>query len=116
MKSIFVLTILLEIFSPFGMENNTVPDIHLSASSNTDANHTAKEGRLYNSNAWCAEGNGTEEYFQIDLGSIVTITGLATQGEPRGTSWVKTYNVRYSNNGKEWRTVQTVRSANASIF
>ena len=104
-------------FSPLGLENNIVPDVQLSASSISSGSFyhfPAKDGRLYVSNAWCANGWGANEYLQIDLGKVVTITGLATQGCYGYNYWVKTYFVLYSNNEKEWSNVQTGLSSNVS--
>lgn len=111
----FDLILLLGAFSPLGLENNIIPVIQLTSSSSRDANHTAREARLYNFNAWCAGGSGTNEYLQVNLGELMTITGLATQGDPHGSGWVKTYNVSYSKNGKEWREVQTFVFGNVSV-
>ena len=106
----------LGVMAPFGLENNVIPDVQIRASSNRDSSHTAKEGRLYNTKSWCAGGNGTDEYLQVDLGKTVTITGLATQADPRGTGWVKSYSIGYSNDGKEWRKIQTDLVINVSLF
>lgn len=60
---------------------------------------------------WCAGGNGISEYLQVDLGKVVTVTGLATQGSPSGTDWVKTYSVSYSNDKRRWKVIGTELSA-----
>ena len=40
--------------------------------------------------------------FQVDLGNVKTIAGVATQGDPSSDERVKTYTVSYSCEGNRW--------------
>ena len=94
------------------MADGSITDEQISASSVYDANHAAKQGRLYfqetpiKSGAWLAPRNQSNPYqwLQIDLRNQHTkVTGVATQGRnynnwPHGAhkEWVKKYKLQYS--------------------
>ena len=80
-----------------GMENSAIPNARITASAGT-----ATDARLYNSgSAWCGTAVSTD-HLQVDLGQSVTISGLATQGDPRANYWVTRYSVSYSLDGTTW--------------
>ncbi len=90
-----------------GVEDSRIKDSALSASTNHDANHAAKLGRLNlvapsgHSGAWCAKTLDTNQWIQIDLGRPTTVTKVATQGRQDGwqdccDQWVTSYAVSYS--------------------
>ncbi len=66
----------------------------MSASSSITGNEAYK-GRLSDTSCWCANTNAANEYLQIDFGKIVTITGIAIQGNPTAASWVKDFYMDY---------------------
>ena len=79
------------------MENSAIPNDRITASAGA-----ATDGRLYNSgSAWCGTAVSTD-YLQVDLGQSVTISGLATQGDPSADNWVTQYSVSYSWDGAKW--------------
>lgn len=69
----------------------------------------AKEARLNNRfknekepGAWKGK-TGYNQWIQVDLGKVTTVTGIATQGATDGmkvNQWVSLYSVQFSNNGK----------------
>lgn len=81
--------------------------------SSSSFNYSPKEARLNNNyinhirtGTW--RSLQTDSYwFQVDLGNVTTVTGIATQGGPsvrlNKPAWVKSYDVRYSNDGKSFR-------------
>ena len=97
------------------MANGSITDEQISASSVLDANHAAKQGRLYfqetqiKSGAWLAAVNqvNQNQWLQIDLRDQRTkVTGVATQGRnynnwPDGVrwEWVRKYKLQYSDDG-----------------
>ena len=59
----------------------------------------------YQSEAWRAGEDTSEQYLQIDLGASHNITHVATQGrhgEREARCWVTQYNLSYSLNGSTW--------------
>ena len=40
-----------------------------------------------------------KQWLEVDLGTKTQISGISIQGHPNNPSWVKSYSLRYSNNG-----------------
>ena len=67
------------------MESFRISDLQLSASSEADAVHSSLYSRLNHhigGGAWMPAKLNRSEYLQIDLGWIMILTGIATQGHP----------------------------------
>lgn len=60
-------------------------------------------GRLSSPQAWSAAKSGRNQWYQIDLGSVQWVGGVATKGRGNYPQWVTKYRIRYSKNGKEWK-------------
>ena len=93
---------------PLGMENNTIPDGAVKASSiYPDAGHEPCQARLNNPVlSWSAEKNNTEQYLQIDLGKERVVNKIATQGRPIYDQWVTSYKLLFSSNETKWNKYQ----------
>ena len=59
--------------------------------------------------AWCVNVSGGlkkyknyDQYIQIDLVNLMTITGIATQGRSKGKEHVKEYKISYSKDNLNW--------------
>ena len=84
--------------SSLGVEKGDIANSKLTGSSGV-----ATSGRLYNAAAaWCAKTMSNNEYIQVELNALATVTGVATQGHPTLMQWTKTFTIRYSYNNKEW--------------
>ena len=116
-----------------GMENGAIPDGHVSASSQWNANHAARQGRLNfqavpgKAGSWSARRNDANQWLQIDLGNQFTrITLVATQGRNGYSQWVTKYKLQYSNDGVNFQyyreqgqiqsKVKTLHSPNTSLL
>ncbi|XP_015776212.1 PREDICTED: uncharacterized protein LOC107354273 [Acropora digitifera] len=94
--------------SPFGMEDGTIGDNDIIASSSFNDSSLASQARLHltsdnsTAGAWCAAQNKVGEYVQIDLGVVRQIQHLALQGRPESSDFVKTLYLRYGNNGLDF--------------
>ena len=87
------------------MENGTILDSKITASSEQSAsNTTAKNGRLnYTSgSSWCAATSDSNPYLQIDLQTLHIICAVSTQGNSQADQWVKTYTLKLSKDGSSW--------------
>ncbi|XP_074624200.1 uncharacterized protein LOC141882148 isoform X4 [Acropora palmata] len=91
--------------SPFGIQDGSIGDNAIIASSSLNESSRASQARLHLRNdnstagAWCAAQNKVGEYLQIDLGVVRQIKHLALQGRPESLDFVKTFYLRYGNNG-----------------
>ena len=91
---------------PLGMEDGAISDAQINTSSQWNANHAAKQGRLYfqevqfKAGSWSAKVNNVSEWLQIDLGNQHTkVTRVATQGRNAHSQWVTKYRLQYSDDG-----------------
>lgn len=89
------------------MENGAITDAQITASSVFSYfSCTTKRARLNlvnpKSSAWCAGLRKVGEYLQVDLGSLKSITKVATQGRHASRQWVTEYTLAYSNDRKTW--------------
>jgi len=96
------------------MENQTITDAQITASSVANSSHAASHARLnfqeipdVAAGAWAAHAGNVNPWLQVDLGVRYTkVTRVATQGRnsldyPR---WVTKYKLQYSDNGKEFQS------------
>ncbi|CBY39582.1 unnamed protein product, partial [Oikopleura dioica] len=52
---------------------------------------------------WVAESATINEWLMVDLGSIMRVTGVLTQGDPLGENWVTEYSLAFSDkNMNDW--------------
>ena len=47
-------------------------------------------------NGWCAEINDKGQWLQVDLGKIIEVCAVATQGDINGNEWVIDFKLAYS--------------------
>ena len=84
-----------------GMENLSILDSQLTASSSQFYTATASNARLNlktntsSYGGWIAAENDNNPWFQVDFVSNVTITAIATQGLDGGQHWVKEYSIAF---------------------
>nr|XP_039250734.1 LOW QUALITY PROTEIN: macrophage mannose receptor 1-like [Styela clava] len=103
-------------WEPLGMEDRRILDAQITSSSDWNANHAARFGRLNNypdgSNigAWACGGDTQQPdvaWFQVQLVPQRTVFGITTQGRPRDhDQYVKSYKVSYSDDGNSWTFIK----------
>ena len=81
-------------------------------------NHESWRGRLFNNGpgvlCWASGDNIIgSNYLQFDLGSILPINGVATQGRGDFSQFVQTYTVEYSSDGTNWLSVPGTFTGNS---
>lgn len=93
-----------------GMASGAIPDERISVSSQVDNKHAASLGRLHlvrsgsKRGSWAAGTNDTNQWLQVDLGSIYTrVTGVATQGRNDYPQRVTRYKLQYGNDGTSFQ-------------
>ena len=85
------------------MQNYAIPDGKISASTQWDPNHAARQARLNfpgghgKAGSWSSRYNDGNQWLQIDLGiQDIKVTGLASQGRADLDQWVTKYKLQYS--------------------
>ena len=83
------------------MENGTISDSKITASSVQSGSTPAKNGRLNNTSgsSWCAKASDSNPYLQIDLQTLHIICAVSTQGNSQADQWVTTYTIKLSKYG-----------------
>lgn len=89
------------------MQNGKIPDNAITASSFYDHSYKPGNGRLNVNKGMCSWTTTykarSNSWFQVDLGRLVTVTGIATQGSCRASAeWTKSFSISYSNDAKKW--------------
>ena len=87
------------------MENGTISDGQIRASSWLDAKHSAIQARLHcDAGSWSAFNSDVNQWLQVDLGSHYTkVTRVATQGRNDAAQWVTKFKLQYRNDGVNFK-------------
>jgi len=91
-----------ECLHDMGMKSGHVRNNMVSASSYRDSHHAPQKARLDSSSCWLAATNDKDQYIEVDFLKAVHLTGLTTQGRPDAPSFVTSYTVEHSTDGKHW--------------
>ena len=87
------------------MEDETITDAQVSASTRLDDNHSPSQARLNfkevgrKAGGWSALRNDVNQWLQVTLGSYTRVTRVATQGRNGYDQWVTKYELQYSDDG-----------------
>ena len=74
----------------------------MTASSELDWRHKAGYSRLYGITSWCSSSVSTPQYLEADFGKVITLTGIATQGDNEVEKWVTSYAISYGYDKQTW--------------
>lgn len=95
-----------------GMESGALGDSQITAFSEYDAYHSTKRSRLHTKEisalergAWLSLMNDADQWLQIDVGKVLNVTHIATQGRNTYSpfQYVTKYKVQYSNDGQTFQ-------------
>lgn len=94
------------------MENRAIDDGQITASSEWDGNHAARQGRLQfkqngaKQGAWSSRKNDQNQWLQINMGVVHKVTGVGTQGRNSNNfkQWVTRYQLQFSNDCVNFQT------------
>ena len=68
-------------------------------------------------NGWCAEINDKDQWLQVDLGKIIEVCAVATQGDINGNEWVIDFKLAYSKSYEDgWPTYKDANGSEAVRF
>ena len=97
-----------------GLERGKIPDYAMTSSSNAyccnilfcSSCHEATFSRLHGPDVWQSTDNYPNGWIQIDLGSSMTVTKVATQGRKNVNyqQWVKSYVLSFSQDGSSFQS------------
>ena len=93
---------------PSGIEDGRIQESAMTASSIANNSHATDRARLNlvaasgKAGAWCAKVNNVNQWLQIDLGTLTTVTKVATQGRQDNSNWITSYSLSYSLAGSFW--------------
>ncbi|XP_067027504.1 receptor-type tyrosine-protein phosphatase S-like isoform X3 [Acropora muricata] len=75
----------------------------VTASSQLDRSHRPDDSFLYGPSSWCSNPTASSpQYLQFDFRKVVTISGIATQGDAVDNNWVIKYAVSYGYDEQSW--------------
>ena len=100
------------------MEDGSISDNQITASSEHDPNHAPSNARLNRpatpptTGAWSAKTNNRNQWIQADLSGLKWVSGVVTQGRNGYSQWVTKFNVQYSENGQIWNYVEDSNGQN----
>ncbi|XP_073259033.1 uncharacterized protein [Porites lutea] len=105
-----------------GMENQAISDAQVTASSQMDNTHSAREARLHSKSdgnqrgGWVALKNDLNQWLQVDLGTFTRVTRVATQGRDGYDQWVTKYRLQYSDDGDTFHSFKVITINSAKVF
>ena len=74
----------------------------MTASSELDSRHKAGYSRLYGITSWCSSSVSPPQYLEANLRKVITVTGIATQGDNEVDKWVTSYAISYGYDKQTW--------------
>ena len=87
-------------------DRNRIPDARVTASSFHNRDYYPYYGRLHENRrggAWCAKTpSDRTDYLQVDLGTVLYVCAVATQGNKKQSQRTTTYKVHLSTDGTNW--------------
>ena len=101
MVQIIYLDVFVGCLTSLKNENGFTPSFGISASSERGG-HVASSSLLYGAASWCSSSVSPPQYLQVDFRQIITVAGVATQGDATSDKWVIRYSVSYGYDGKTW--------------
>ena len=91
---------------PVGIsDQGKISDNQMTASSQYGTGYQAAYGRLNGNrgDGWCAkEAARNDDWLQVDLGKLIDVCAIASQGDRNGNEWVTAFKLSYSTDGNNW--------------
>ena len=68
--------------------------------------HSPSDARISSGSSWCSPAADGKHYLQVDFGRRYVIYNLTTFGDNTNPKWVTTYNLNYTVDGINWKSVR----------
>ena len=96
-------------------DNNTISDARMTASTVYGTIASPYYGRLHENRGlggWCprTESDRTD-YLQFDMGAMLSVCAVATQGQKMFNSWTTSYKLQLSTDGVTWNAYEETNTA-----
>ncbi|XP_077198129.1 coagulation factor V [Paroedura picta] len=109
---------------PLGLENGSIKDMQVTASSykknwlRSWEPSLARLNRKGRTNAWQPKSNDNNQWLQIDLLEPKKITAIITQGAKSLATemYVKTFSIHYGDNGSTWKPYSDSSTSMEKVF
>ncbi|XP_073984244.1 neurexin-4 isoform X1 [Rhodnius prolixus] len=99
---IIVLVIIINIITDYYECNDPLLDrAQLSATSSLP-DRGPENARLDEGKAWTASYSGFDQALIVDLGQVMRVTSIATQGRPHSSEYTMEYTISYGTNGLDY--------------
>ena len=96
-------------------DNNTVSDARMTASTSYDTRYYPYFGRLHENRgygAWCPRTTSDRtDYLQVDMGAMLSVCAVATQGQKVYNSRTNSYKLQLSTDGVTWNAYEETSAA-----
>ena len=91
-----------------GIESRNISDVAMMSLTILNASSFPHFGRLRNQLGDCAwipatSADKSPSWLQVDLGNLTNVSAVATQGSCLGDQWTKSYVIKYSKSGVNWK-------------
>ena len=103
------------------MESGSITDDQISASSQQDDNRAPERGRLnmkingIKQGGWLPLKSDLNQWLQVDLGSYIRVTRVATQGRDGYDEWVTKYRLQYTDDEVSFKFYKEPRESSAKV-
>ena len=96
---------------PVGVaDRNAISDARMTASTVYDTKTYPYFGRLHENRGyggWCPESKTDRtDYLQVDVGTMLSVCAVATQGENKYSEWTTSYKLHLSSDGVTWNAYE----------
>jgi hypothetical protein len=89
---------------PLLEDKERFPDSSFTASSSSKG-QSPSDARISSGSFWCAPVADGKHYLQVDLGRLYVIYNFVTFGDSSSSKWVTTYNLNYTVDLMNWKSV-----------
>jgi hypothetical protein len=90
---------------PLLEDKQKFPDSSFTASASSEG-RSPSEARISSNSSWCAPAADGKHYLEVDLGRLYVIYNFVTFGDTTSPKWVTTYNLNYTIDGINWKSVR----------
>ena len=81
------------------------PDSSFTASASSEG-RSPSDARISSGSSWCAPAADGKHYLQVNVGRLYVIHNFVTFGDSTSSKWVITYNLNYTVDLKNWKSVR----------
>jgi hypothetical protein len=92
---------------PLLEDKQGILDSSFTASASSEG-RSPSHARISSGSSWCAPAADGKHYLQVNLGRLYVIYNFVTFGDSTSPKWVTTYNLNYTVDGINWKSVWVI--------